>query len=198
MTRERYGKSFVLSLLLLLFLARLTRAYADNVTLSRSSRAIGLGYKYLIFPQGSNVQLIYCLTVSTLARPRDFFTVGVTAGLAYELPYRRTLLHRKPAEVYHRRSRRDLYRRLEIMLETQGKDGRSCLLKSLCQAGRRNRSREIGKSSFLEEILHSVFTFPAVELEENEDEAQRSADYDRAYAAEEDCDRLFPACPRLF
>lgn len=58
------------------------------------------------------------MTIGTYARPGGFFTMGVTAGLAYELPHKRTVPFRKPAEVYHRRSRRELYRQLELMLKT--------------------------------------------------------------------------------
>ncbi|XP_020288842.1 uncharacterized protein LOC109857173 isoform X2 [Pseudomyrmex gracilis] len=88
-----------------------------NESLARREREVGT--KYLIFPQGSNVQLVYCLTVGTYAKPQGIFTVGVTAGLAWELPHRNTVPYRKPAEVYHRRSRRELYRKVELMLKTR-------------------------------------------------------------------------------
>ncbi|XP_053595236.1 uncharacterized protein LOC103575294 [Microplitis demolitor] len=113
--------------------------------------------RYLIFPQGSNVQMVYCLTIGTYAKPESFFTVGVTAGLAWELPHKNSVPYRKPAEVYHRRSRRELYRKVELMLSTRGKDGKACVLKALCQAARRNDS-DVGKGSFIEEILYSIFT----------------------------------------
>ncbi|KYN18050.1 hypothetical protein ALC57_09695 [Trachymyrmex cornetzi] len=88
----------------------------SNDSLVRSGRDVGT--KYLIFPQGSNVQLVFCLTISTYAKPQGMFTVGTTAGLAWELPYRNTMLYGKPAEVYHRRSRRELYHKVELMLRT--------------------------------------------------------------------------------
>lgn len=56
--------------------------------------------------------------MSTYSKPQGMFTIGVTAGLAWELPYRNTVLYGKPAEVYHRRSRRELYRKVELMLRT--------------------------------------------------------------------------------
>ncbi|KYN32322.1 hypothetical protein ALC56_13179 [Trachymyrmex septentrionalis] len=88
----------------------------SNDSLVRSGRDVGT--KYLIFPQGSNVQLVFCLTISTYAKPQGMFTIGSTAGLAWELPYRNTVLYGKPAEVYHRRSRRELYHKVELMLRT--------------------------------------------------------------------------------
>ncbi|KYN08170.1 hypothetical protein ALC62_00855 [Cyphomyrmex costatus] len=87
-----------------------------NDSLVRSGRDVGT--KYLVFPQGSNVQLVYCLTMSTYSKPQGMFTIGITAGLAWELPYRNTVLYGKPAEVYHRRSRRELYHKAELMLRT--------------------------------------------------------------------------------
>lgn len=64
------------------------------------------------------MQMVYCLTIGTYAKPESFFTVGVTAGLAWELPHKNSVPYRKPAEVYHRRSRRELYRKVELMLST--------------------------------------------------------------------------------
>ena len=58
------------------------------------------------------------MTIGTYSKPQGFFTVGVTAGLAYELPHKNTVKFRKPAEVYHRRSRRELYHKVELMLRT--------------------------------------------------------------------------------
>ncbi|XP_011499090.1 PREDICTED: uncharacterized protein LOC105363167 isoform X2 [Ceratosolen solmsi marchali] len=155
-------------------------------------------------PRGN--ELIYCLTIGTFAKPENFFTMGVTAGLAYELPYKRSVPYRKPAEVYHRRSRRDLYHKLEIMLKTQGKDGRACVLGALCQAGKRNWASTADRRPFLDEILHSIFTFPAYtggdaedgDGEESHEEKLKSTEYDRAYGAQDDCDKYFASCPSLF
>ncbi|XP_043462703.1 uncharacterized protein LOC122498824 isoform X2 [Leptopilina heterotoma] len=144
--------------------------------------------KYLLFPQGSNVQLIYCMTIGTYARPGGFFTMGVTAGLAYELPHKRTVLFRKPAEVYHRRSRRELYQKLELMLKTQGKDGKECVLKALCNAGKRKRTKE-GKGSFIEEILHSIFTLPSGSYH-----LDPKTEYEKAHETDVDCNKAFPSC----
>lgn len=50
------------------------------------------------------------------------YTISITAGLAWELPYRNSVPYRKSAEVYHRRSRRELYRKIELMLRTWVKE----------------------------------------------------------------------------
>ncbi|XP_012284513.1 uncharacterized protein LOC105701930 [Orussus abietinus] len=154
----------------------------------RHSREVGGYKKFLVFPQGSNVQLVYCLTISTYAKTPGSITVGVTAGLAYELPHRGTLPHRKPAEVYHRRSRRELYGKIEKMLGTQGRNGKECVFRALCRAGRRDQ-REVGRGSFLQEIAHSVFSLPAGVHEEDPE-----TEYERAHRFNLDCERVFPAC----
>ncbi|KAL7304420.1 hypothetical protein TKK_0003218 [Trichogramma kaykai] len=192
-----------------------------------AKREVPRGYKYLVFPQGSNVQLVYCLTVASLGKPQGLFTFGVTAGLAYELPHRATVAHRRPAEVYHRRSRRQLYGRIESLLRTRGHtEPRACLLRALCEAGHaaRNNSNNNsddsgGKRSFQREILHSIFTYPEWSGEDvDEDDERQSSqqqqqqqqqnrlkalEYDKAYNAQDDCDKLFAvsgsgsACPLL-
>ncbi|KAL0110229.1 hypothetical protein PUN28_013701 [Cardiocondyla obscurior] len=161
-----------------------------NNSLVRSGRAIGT--KYLVFPEGSNVQLVYCLTVSTYSKPQGMFVVGVTAGLAWELPSRSTVLYENPAEVYHRRSRRELYRKVELMLRTQGKDGKACVLKAICKAAMRRREN-VGKGSLSEEILHAIFTLPG-----GRHDIDPMTEYERTYHWGENCDEVHAKCPGVF
>ncbi|XP_011166496.2 uncharacterized protein LOC105200561 [Solenopsis invicta] len=161
-----------------------------NNSLVRSGRDVGI--KYLVFPQGSNVQLVYCLTMSTFSKPQGMFTIGVTAGLAWELPYRNTVLYGKPAEVYHRRSRRELYRKVELMLRTQGKDGKACVLKAICKAAGRKRE-DIGRGSFLDEILHAIFTLPGGLYD-----IDPMTEYDRTYHLGENCNEAYAKCLGVF
>ncbi|XP_044021344.1 uncharacterized protein LOC122861184 [Aphidius gifuensis] len=139
------------------------------------------GKRYLVFPQGSNVQLIYCMTIGTYAKPQGVFTMGITAGLAWELPHHKTVPYRKPAEVYHRRSRRELYKKIELMFNTRGKDGKACVLKALCQAGKR-KSSEVGNAIFMKEILHSLFTLPNGSYH-----IDPKTEYEYAHESTEDC-----------
>ncbi|XP_015110332.1 uncharacterized protein LOC107036712 [Diachasma alloeum] len=164
----------------------------NNTEIQRVVRETAGVKRYLVFPQGSNVQLVYCLTVGTYAKPTGFFTMGITAGLAYELPYTNTVPHRRPAEVYHRRSRRDLYKKVELMLNTRGKDGRACVLKALCLSGQRNDT-QVGKGSFMEEMMHSVFTLPGGAYE-----ADPMTHYERAHEDMEDCQLKYSSCPEFF
>ncbi|XP_047361133.1 uncharacterized protein LOC124953597 [Vespa velutina] len=165
----------------------------SNDTCTRGKRAKDdENARYLIFPQGSNVQLVYCMTISTYSKPQGMFTVGVTAGLAWELPHRNTVLYRKPAEVYHRRSRRELYRKVELMLKTQGKDGKACVLKAICKASKRDRDM-VGKGTFLEEILHTIFTLPDGFYEHDP-----MTEYEEAHWKKENCNEYIAKCPDVF
>ena len=117
--------------------------FANVTKIMRLKREIVGTRKYLIFPEGSNVQVcifkiiffsfniffflfnkifffqfVYCLTIASLARPHGFFTLGVTSGIAYELPYKSIIPFWKPSNFYHRRSRRDLYNKIEQFFQT--------------------------------------------------------------------------------
>ncbi|XP_012054741.1 PREDICTED: uncharacterized protein LOC105617797 [Atta cephalotes] len=182
-------------ILLCIFVRRFEESTVSSMTFSndslvRSGRNVGT--KYLIFPQGSNVQLVFCLTISTYSKPQGMFTMGTTAGLAWELPYRNTMLYGKPAEVYHRRSRRELYHKVELMLRTQGKDGKACVLKAICKTAGRRRE-DVGKGSFLEETLHAIFTLPGRWYD-----IDPMTEYERAYHLGENCDEMHAKCPSVF
>lgn len=84
----------------------------ENRSIELSKR--GFEGEYLVFPEGSNVQLVYCMTITTYSKPRGMFNIGLTAGQAWELPSKSTLSNK--FKDYHRRSRRELYRKLELLL----------------------------------------------------------------------------------
>ncbi|XP_015609928.1 uncharacterized protein LOC107274887 [Cephus cinctus] len=185
--------SIVLCLLNFYFNARIKVSTQSvqflNTTIERSRRELDETKRFLIFPQGSNVQLIYCMTIGTYTKPQGVFTMGVTAGLAWPLPHKDSVPYRKPAEVYHRRSRRELYHKIELMLKTQGKDGKACVLKAICNAAKRDKS-DLGTRSFMREILHSIFTLPEGSYDDDP-----KTEYERAKIA--DCDRMYPSCQEI-
>ncbi|XP_021933993.1 uncharacterized protein LOC110836749 [Zootermopsis nevadensis] len=154
----------------------------DQKLLSRKKR-------YLSFPEGSILQLGYCLQVAGVIRPDLIF--GYTIGTNWELPTTENFdfrFYKKKAEVVHRRHRRELYAKLEPILTTMGLDGRQCVLRALCESGRRRPE----KGTFLQEILYSVFTFPPSTEPEFEESYQI---YDRAHRETHNCSALFPTCP---
>ncbi|EFN88513.1 hypothetical protein EAI_03142 [Harpegnathos saltator] len=121
------------------------------------------------------------------------YVISVTAGLAWELPHRSILPLRKSTEVYHRRSRRELYRKIELMLKTQEKDGKACVLKAICRAAKRTRDGDVGKGSFLEEILHVIFTLPGGRYD-----IDPMTEYERTYHLGENCEEVQAKCPDVF
>ncbi|CAL7939725.1 unnamed protein product [Xylocopa violacea] len=161
---------------------------SGNRSVERSKREFE--GKYLVFPEGSNVQLVYCTTITTYSKPSGMFTIGMTAGQAWELPSE-SMLSNKFRD-YHRRSRRELYRKLELLLGSRGKDGRACILKMVCDAAGRDRG-DIGKGSFFEEILHAVFTLPT-----STDDTDAITEYERAYLLKENCNEARLKCPDAF
>ncbi|XP_053973125.1 uncharacterized protein LOC128873524 [Hylaeus volcanicus] len=165
----------------------ITPTKSTNDTVGRSKRDFET--KYLVFPQGSNVQLVYCLTMNTYAKPSGDYTIGITAGQAWELPSKSMFSKYKD---YNRRSRRELYSKIELLLGTQGKDGRGCVLKAICTAAARSRT-EIGRATFFEEILHVVFALPG-----NFDDTDTVTEYERAYFQQEKCDEMEDRCPDVF
>ncbi|TGZ53391.1 Uncharacterized protein DBV15_01453 [Temnothorax longispinosus] len=98
-------------------------------------------------------QLVYCLTIGAYGRDGDL-VLGLTAALAWELPSK---VDSKISNLLHRRSRSVVYPKMEAFLQSAGFDGRSCVMRALCEAGQRDPSR-IGTGSFVQELLHAIFT----------------------------------------
>ncbi|KAJ8688555.1 hypothetical protein QAD02_024350 [Eretmocerus hayati] len=147
--------------------------------------------RYLIFPQGSNVQLVYCLTIGSYPRPTDL-VVGLTAALAWELPSK--IEH---PDQLHRRSRSIVYPKIEAFLQSIGLDGRSCVMRALCEAGQRGASQTTttttttSNGSFLQELLHAIFT---IRQDGSEFESEDSRQYDYAHRSGGNCAQLYPSC----
>ncbi|KOX71221.1 hypothetical protein WN51_04245 [Melipona quadrifasciata] len=189
-----------------------------------NSRTLSRRKRYLIFPEGSNLQLVFCLTVGTYAKENDV-VMGLTAALAWELP---STFDKKVSQLLHRRSRSVMFPKIEALLQSTGLDGKACVLRALCEAAQRDPS-DLGKGSLIQELLHAVFTLyeqlPStschvrlitevcvyVENFKTENAGfwtlygslptdggrfERSEDqaYERAYQTREDCGHLYPTC----
>ncbi|KYN18051.1 hypothetical protein ALC57_09696 [Trachymyrmex cornetzi] len=153
-----------------------------------------------------SVKLVYCLTIGAYGRDGDL-VLGLTAALAWELPNK---VNSKISNLLHRRSRSVVYPKMEAFLQSRrsaelvvkvyafklnfigstGLDGRSCVMRALCEAGQRDPV-QIGRGSFVQELLHAIFTLP-----KDGAKFERAADhaYDRAYETGGDCERLYPTC----
>ncbi|XP_012232278.1 uncharacterized protein [Linepithema humile] len=183
----RYRLSFFVGYLNWLILCTGSIIVHENTTgIDGAPRILSRPKRYLIFPQGSNLQLVYCLTIGAYGREGDS-VVGLTAALAWELPNK---VDSKISNLLHRRSRSVVYPKMEAFLQSTGLDGRSCVMKALCEAGQRDRS-QVGIGSFIQELLHVIFTLPK---DGTKFERSEERDYDRAYEMDGNCEQQYPAC----
>ncbi|CAG9857952.1 unnamed protein product [Phyllotreta striolata] len=239
---------------------------------TETSKSLSRRRRYLTFPSGSSLQLVYCLTVPSVG-VGGIFTIGITAALAWELPSdpqqifqifgkkritsttqapETTLpphedhhhrisnkgysnvgqeLKRKkyPFKTYydpfllkghfkqpagwkvrftpasrennnfnredssfihpefhhvHRRTRRELYGKLEKLLTALSKDGKNCLKKAICEVSRVPK----GKGTLFQELMKTVFRIKPHDDYPDED------DYDRASNANHDCHEMYASC----
>ncbi|XP_076238605.1 uncharacterized protein LOC143181831 [Calliopsis andreniformis] len=151
-----------------------------------AARVLSRHKRYLIFPEGSNLQLVFCLTIGTYAAENDV-VMGLTAALAWELPSK---VDTKISELLHRRSRSIVFPKIEAFLQSTGLDGRACVMRAICEAAQRD-PEHLGQGTFVQELLHAVFALPkdGGRFERLEDQA-----YEEAYRARESCGRLYPTC----
>ncbi|CAH1974898.1 unnamed protein product [Acanthoscelides obtectus] len=96
------------------------------------------------------------MTSQLWIQPPGIFTESIAWGLAYELPNDTRSLEELIGSKYmiKRRNRRDLYSKMETILDSAGYDGRSCVLRSLCEATYRFLPKE---DNLLHHILKIVF-----------------------------------------
>ncbi|XP_059490291.1 uncharacterized protein LOC132205327 [Neocloeon triangulifer] len=151
-------------------------------TLSRKKR-------YLTFPEGSGLSLVYCLTWG--AYITDLFTWGATVGLGFPLPTdTKFFLSKFDSDQLHRRDRRQVFTKIKILLDEHGRNGRSCVLKALCEA-----DSELPQGSFLDALFRAVFSFPRSKKEDLED-------WDHAHKKSHrnvtSCSEAYPECDISF
>ncbi|CAG9832617.1 unnamed protein product [Diabrotica balteata] len=155
--------------------------------------------RYLTFPSGSSLQLVYCLTIPSVG-VGAIYTFGLTAALAWELPSTgdELLIHgvrsfnneRDNSYVHpvyhqiHRRTRRDLYVKLEKLMTALSKDGKACLKKAICEVSQ----VPPGKGTLYQELMKTIFRIKPHDDYEDED------DYDRAANKSHNCSERYSSC----
>nr|XP_024217171.1 uncharacterized protein LOC106689482 [Halyomorpha halys] len=74
--------------------------------------------RWLVFPKGSSLQLVYCFLVSTFGTRDGIFVIGITVGLAWEIPQNfRSFLIKEAKEKIESRHRRELYSKIRLLLD---------------------------------------------------------------------------------
>ncbi|XP_035740245.1 uncharacterized protein LOC118449585 [Vespa mandarinia] len=188
--RRSFSHLFVIAWCLDFFILYANSLHEDvrgnSTEVEISPRMLSRQKRYLIFPEGSNLQLVYCLTIGAYGR-NDDLVMGLTAALAWELPSK---VDSKISDLLHRRSRSVMFPKVEAFLQSTGIDGRSCVMKALCEAGQRHPS-QIGKGTFVQELLHAIFTLPR---DGGRFECSEDRPYERAYQNGGNCEKLYPTC----
>ncbi|KAF5307134.1 hypothetical protein FQR65_LT07118 [Abscondita terminalis] len=280
------------SVLVFIVLVVLAKISESEVTFINSSRSLSRKKRFLIFPEGSSLQLVFCFTIPSVGMGR-IFTIGWTAALAWELPHEPIHPLKKKTEamkrvdkpgtlssggwvvekgssstsdkykniykdsiskyatikdyltnpgytkiryngnpdtsyreylkgkyvdyrpiydafairpsfksnnvmkeapsfyehpVYrevHRRTRRDLFGKIEKFLDAQRQDGKACLLKAICEVSQRS-SNHVG--TFMEEIIKAIFKVKPHKKTDYEDE------YDLAADESHNCNERYSRC----
>ncbi|KAL0821275.1 hypothetical protein ABMA28_005875 [Loxostege sticticalis] len=141
---------------------------------SKKSKVLSRRRRYVTFPEGSSFSCAGCMTVGLIGQPAPTtapgtFTWGMNWGIAYELPnatetlayyHQKYRLKHKKA-MAQRRSRRDLYGKLETILDNIGYSGRQCVLKTLCETKQRIVPNG---SNMIEEMFRTIFTLPMTKV----------------------------------
>uniref|UniRef100_A0A1A9WLQ1 Uncharacterized protein n=1 Tax=Glossina brevipalpis TaxID=37001 RepID=A0A1A9WLQ1_9MUSC len=144
--------------------------------------------RYLSFPEGSSFSVAVCFTIGIIGNPRfDYMSFGLNWGVAYDLPNATWILnhlhgfakHPIPLAAWHRRSRRNLYKEIETLMDNMGYNGRDCILRALCESRQYFRKE---KMSMIGEMLRTIFSLPKQRLYTRElREHSDIAVYDQAY-----------------
>ncbi|XP_028032043.1 uncharacterized protein LOC114244429 [Bombyx mandarina] len=101
---------------------------ACNEIYPSKSKLLSRRRRYVAFPEGSSFSCAGCMTVGLIGQPAPStapgtFTFGLNWAIAYELPnatettafYTQKYKYKKP--VHQRRSRRELYEKIETILD---------------------------------------------------------------------------------
>ncbi|KOC67803.1 hypothetical protein WH47_12133 [Habropoda laboriosa] len=151
------------------------------------SRILSRQKRYLIFPEGSNLQLVYCLTVGTFAKENDV-VMGMTAALAWELPSK---VDSKISELLHRSSM--LQSCQTVKEKTQGSSLSLLLFSSLfCVC----IQRKLASHSSPKRDITCKWNAFFLGLPKDGGRFERSEDqaYEHAYLSRENCEQLYPSC----
>ncbi|KAG6451058.1 uncharacterized protein LOC115444166 [Manduca sexta] len=191
---------------LLIVLAVLFCVYEINaltaIESGSKSKVLSRRKRYVAFPEGSSFSIAGCMVTGLIGQPAPAtapgtFTFGLNWAIAYELPnatetaaFYTTKKYKKP--LAQRRSRRELYEKLEKILDNMGYSGRQCILKTLCETTQRIVPHG---DNMMTEMFRSLFTLPMVKVLTSE--PLEHTIYDSAHRLGvmlENCDNMFH-CP---
>ncbi|XP_031338198.1 uncharacterized protein LOC116167098 [Photinus pyralis] len=114
-------------------------------------------------------------------------------ALDLKTPFKSNIVMKEPSSFYehpvykevHRRTRRDLFAKIEKFLDAQRQNGKACLLKAICEVTQRP-ANHVG--TFMEEIIKAIFKIKQHKNNEGEDE------YDSAADEKHNCTERYSRC----
>ncbi|KAK6643785.1 hypothetical protein RUM43_000048 [Polyplax serrata] len=111
--------------------------------------------RYVVFPEGSHLSAAADLSSSAITGTEGIFTTGVAWAISYELPsktyHRKEIKSKFPSMM--RRHKRDLYIRMEKLLDSTGFDGKGCVLRTICETAQYILPRQ----GIIEEVFRLIF-----------------------------------------
>ncbi|KAL1506071.1 hypothetical protein ABEB36_005502 [Hypothenemus hampei] len=130
----------------------------QNIDSNQHEKHLSRVRRYLAFPEGAVFSAVFCLTnIMGIPAGSEIFSLNINWGLIYELPNDTKPLLEAYKPAMKRRNRRELYSRVEKVLTSMGYDGRSCVLRSLCEAEQRFFKDD---ENLIHKILSLIFRFP--------------------------------------
>uniref|UniRef100_A0A182IJC9 Uncharacterized protein n=2 Tax=Anopheles atroparvus TaxID=41427 RepID=A0A182IJC9_ANOAO len=101
------------------------------------------------------------MTIGLYGNPNfQFVSWALNWGIAYNLPNQTVSFQKEmtePKPMVQRRYRRDLYQKLEVIMDSMGYDGRDCILRALCESSQYFGGKG---SNMIAEMLRTLFSYP--------------------------------------
>uniref|UniRef100_A0A182FNM6 Uncharacterized protein n=1 Tax=Anopheles albimanus TaxID=7167 RepID=A0A182FNM6_ANOAL len=159
-------------------------------------RVLSRRKRFIVFPEGSSFSVAVCMTIGLYGNPNyQLISWALNWGIAYNLPNQTISFQKEmtePKPMVQRRYRRDLYQKLEVIMNSMGYDGRDCILRALCES-----SQYFGRkgSNMIAEMLRTLFSYPKSKVLSFEHEDHRL--YDEAHRKGKNmaaCQSLYGNC----
>ncbi|CAD6991490.1 uncharacterized protein LOC101454492 [Ceratitis capitata] len=184
-------------LLLLLFLQSLNAALATlgppQALQERKAaeKVLSRKRRYVAFPDGSSLSASICLTIGVIGNPIvEYLSWAENWGVAYDLPnyawvkehtrgFKKDKDENKTKAMAMRRSRRDLFGKLETLIENMGFNGNACIARALCESSKYLQDARQGRGNMMTEIIKTIFSLPTEPVFGEEPDVMHH--YDRIY-----------------
>ncbi|XP_011213175.2 uncharacterized protein LOC105232959 [Bactrocera dorsalis] len=156
-----------------------------------AERVLSRKRRYVAFPEGSSLAASICMTVGVIGNPNtEWLSWAENWGVAYDLPnyawvkehtrgFKKDMDANKTKAMAMRRSRRDLFGKLETIIENMGFAGHECIARALCESSKYLNVESQKRGNMLAEIVKTVFSFPTDPVYEDEPDIMHH--YDRIY-----------------